>query len=120
MSKDIQYTALISKDMKYTALYWALRFFEIEEDIYSKSYGGYNVIIDAEAQTVDYGEKIKVISCELHYLKRHKDFVILECVDRLLASGGDPADILLDGRDGCPDIIIKGQHIYCEQWGGGL
>ena len=117
MSKDIQYTALISKDMKYTALYWALRFFEIEEDIYSKSYGGYNVIIDAEAQTVDYGEKIKVISCELHYLKRHKDFVILECVDRLLASGGDPADILLDGRDGCPDIIIKGQHIYCEQWG---
>ena len=81
---------MICKDMKYTALYGALRFFEIEEDIYSKSYGGYNVIIDAEAQTVDYGEKIKVISCELHYLKRHKDFVILECVDRLLASWVTP------------------------------
>ena len=108
---------MICKDMKYTALYWALRFFEVEEDIHQKSYSGYTITINAEAQTVDYGDKIKVISGELKYLKRHKDFVVLECVDRLLKRGVMPADILLDGRKNNPDIIVKDRHIYCEQWG---
>ena len=108
---------MFGKDMKYTALYWALRFFEIEEDIHIKRYGGYELIINSEEQTVCYGNKIKVISEKLRFLKRHKDFVILECVDRLLSAGVDPADILLDGKDGCPDIIVKDRCVYCEQWG---
>lgn len=108
---------MICKDMKYTALYWALRFFEVEEDVHVKNYNGYKVKIDAEAQTVGYGDKIKVLSDSLHYLKRHKDFVILECVDRLLSAGVQPVDILLDGRQGHPDIITEERHIYCEQWG---
>ena len=107
---------MFSKDMKYTALYWALRFFEIAEDIYVKSYNGYKVIIDAEAQKINYGNKIKVLSENLHFLKRHKDFVVLECVDRLLSAGTAPADIILDGRCGCPDVIVKNLRIYCEQW----
>ena len=108
---------MICKDMKYTALYWALRFFETEEDIYVKLYDNYKLRIDAEAQKIFYGDKITVLSDDLHYLKRHKDFVILECVDRLLTSGINPVEILLDGGAGRPDIIAKGRPIYCEQWG---
>lgn len=108
---------MICKDMKYTALYWALRFFETEEDIHVKSYNGYKIIINAEEQTIDYGDKIKVLSEDLHFLKRHKDFVILECVDRLLSTGVEPVELLLDGMNGHADIITKDRRIYCEQWG---
>ena len=40
----------ISMDMKYTALYWALRFVENELDVHVKEYSGYKIIIDAEKQ----------------------------------------------------------------------
>lgn len=108
---------MICKDMKYTALYWALRFKETTEDVYVKKYNGYPVVINAEAQMVDYGCQIKIMHQTMRYLKRHKDFVILECVDRLLQSGVSPADITLDGGDRAPDILVKGQKIFCEQWG---
>ena len=41
----------ISMDMKYTALYWALRFVENELDVHVKEYSGYKIIIDAEKQS---------------------------------------------------------------------
>lgn len=108
----------ISMDMKYTALYWALRFVENELDVHVKEYSGYKIIIDAEKQTVDYGDKIKVLSSDLRNLKRHKDFVVLECVDRLLLKGYKATDIVLDGRTNCPDIVLNGDiEIYCEEWG---
>lgn len=107
---------MICKDMKYTALYWVLRFFEREEDIHVKDYGAVTVRIDAERQTADYG-RIRVLSEDLHFLKRHKDFVILECVDRLLQNGVLPEKILLDGRKGRPDIVAGKRKIRCEQWG---
>lgn len=62
----------ISMDMKYTALYWALRFVENELDVHVKDYSGYKIIIDAEKQSVNYGGKIKVLSNDLRFLKRHK------------------------------------------------
>lgn len=108
----------ISMDMKYTALYWALRFVENELDVHVKYYSGYKITIDAEKQSVDYGDKIKVLGEDLNFLKRHKDFVVLECVDRLLVKGYTPADIVLDGRENAPDIVLNGNiEIYCEQWG---
>ena len=108
----------ISMDMKYTALYWALRFVENELDVHVKEYSDYKIIIDAEKQMVNYGNKIKVLGDTLNFLKRHKDFVILECVDRLLLKGYKPTDIVLDGRGNCPDIVLNGNvEIYCEQWG---
>ena len=108
----------ISMDMKYTALYWALRFVENELDVHVKDYSGYKIIINAEKQSVSYGQGIKVLGEELSFLKRHKDFVILECVDRLLLKGYKPADIVLDGRENRPDIILSENiEIYCEQWG---
>ena len=81
----------ISKDMKYTALYWAQRFVETELDVHKKSYNGYEITIYAEEQAVDFGSKIK---CNGKYpLTSHKSFVVLECVDRLLAEGYLPEQI---------------------------
>lgn len=108
---------MISMDMKYTALYWALRFVENALDVHTKIYRGYAITIEAEKQTVDYGKEIAVLSKELLYLKRHKDFVVLECVDRLLSKGYQPTDIILDGREGMADIVVGNVKIYCVQWG---
>lgn len=108
---------MISMDMKYTALYWALRFVEDDLDVHVKKYNGYPITINAEAQTVDYGKEITVIGEVGHYLKRHKDFVILECVDRLLSKGCKPSDITIDGNGANPDIIFNGTAVRCEQWG---
>lgn len=102
----------ISKDMKYTALYWALRFVETELDIHKKSYRGYEITIYAEEQAVDFGGKIR---CNGKYpLTTHKSFVVLECVDRLLIDGYVPEQIdLSDGYD----IIIDGKTaIKCVAW----
>ena len=54
----------ISKDMKYTALYWALRFIETEIDVHKKSYNGYDITIYAEEQAVDFGSKIKCVGLQ--------------------------------------------------------
>lgn len=108
---------MISMDMKYTALYWALRFVENDLDTHTKVYHGYPITIEAERQTVDYGKEITVLSKELRFLKRHKDFVVLECVDRLLSKGYQPSDIILDGREGMADILVGNVKIYCVQWG---
>lgn len=108
---------MICKDMKYTALYWALRFIETDLDIHTKNYDGYKITIYAEKQKVDYGDKIK---CGYNELSRHKDFVVLECIDRLLSNGYKPESIQLFTND--YDILItlennKKMAIYCEQWG---
>ena len=102
----------ISKDMKYTALYWALRFVETELDVHTKSYNGYNITIYAEEQAVDFGSKIE---CSGKYpLTTHKSFVVLECVDRLLTDGYRPEQIALDGNH---DIEIDGKtFIDCVAW----
>ena len=102
----------ISKDMKYTALYWALRFVETELDVHTKSYNGYNITIYAEEQAVDFGSKIE---CSGKYpLTTHKSFVVLECVDRLLTDGYLPEQITL-GSD--HDIEIDGKtFIDCVAW----
>ena len=46
----------ISMDMKYTALYWALRFVENELDVHVKEYSGYKIIID---ESLIYAERNK-------------------------------------------------------------
>ena len=102
----------ISKDMKYTALYWALRFVETELDVHRKSYNGYEITIYAEEQAVDFGNRIK---CNGKYpLTSHKSFVVLECVDRLLSDGYLPEQIILCENY---DIKIDGTtNINCIAW----
>ena len=103
---------MIAKDMKYTALYWALRFVETELDVHKKSYNGYEITIYAEDQAVDFGNRIK---CNARYpLTSHKSFVVLECVDRLLTDGYTPEQIALNSEF---DIAIDGNVVInCVAW----
>ena len=66
----------LSKNMKYTALYWAMRFFEHEPDIFVKTYSdGTEIKILASENLVLINGK-KVFS-----LDTHESFVKLEFID---------------------------------------
>ena len=106
-----------SEDMKYLALYWALRFTETEEDILVKKYkSGYKITIDAENQYVDFGNRITMIGEKRLSLTDHKSFVILECVDKLLTMGYLPSEIIIDLQNEF-DIYANNLYIKCFQWG---
>ena len=104
---------MISMDMKYTALYWALRFVETELDVHKKSYNGYEITVYAEEQTADLGCKIK---CNGRYpLMTHKSFVALELIDRLLTDGYLPEQIEVNED---LNIVIDGRIVVdCIAWG---
>ena len=108
---------MISLDMKYTSLYWALRYVETSLDVHEKNYKGYDIKIFAEQQRVDYGMDIIVNNEASGCLLRHKDFVVLECVDRLLNKGYSPSSITLLGDSSGPDIVVGDIAIYCVAWG---
>ena len=103
-------------DMKYLALYWALRFYETEENIMEKIYkNGYKVVIDVENQFVSFGKSITLIGAETFSLTSHKSFVVLECVDKLLMMGYSPSEIIID-LDNEFDIYAKNLYIKCFEW----
>lgn len=105
-----------SEDMKYLALYWALRFVETEEDIMVKTYNnGYRVTIDAENQYVDFGNRMTIIGDNHLSLTNHKSFVILECVDKLLTMGYLPSEIIIDLQNEF-DIYAANLYIKCFEW----
>lgn len=109
---------MISLEMKYTALYWALNFEEVDEDIFVKYYkNNYKITILAEKQLIDYGKDIVIRDKNSRKIISHKDLVILECVNRLLDKGVKPNEILINYRiDNEPDIICKDMAILCEAW----
>ena len=72
----------LSKNMKYTALYWAMRFFEYEPNIFVKDY-------KTDTKIEIYADEQQVyINGQLSFeLNTHESFVKLECIDRLLSLG---------------------------------
>ena len=109
---------MISLEMKYTALYWALNFEEISEDIFVKCYNNnYKITIFAEKQLIDYGKDIAIKDKNSRNIISNKDLVILECVNRLLDKGINPDEIIINAKiDNEPDIICKDMAIFCEAW----
>ena len=82
----------LSKNMKYTALYWAMRFCEETPNIFKKNYAdGTMLTIDAETQQVLFE------GCTILSLCSHESFVTLECINRLLVLGNSFADLQIDG-----------------------
>ena len=97
----------LSKNMKYTALYWAMRFFEYEQNIFVKDYKtGTKIEIYADEQQV-------YINGQLSFeLNTHESFVKLECIDRLLSLGYVLNDIHMDN-----DLFrFKGYNIKFIVW----
>lgn len=112
MKKDRIVADTLFIDMKYVILYWILGFREVKPDIFEKDYGKFKIQIESEKQRFRFKD-------EWYPLTDHKDFVILECIDRLLRIGYFPNDLSLTNdrdlslvKDGKPFL-----QIICEQWG---
>lgn len=104
---------------------------ENAKDIYIKKYkDGYIVEIDFEKQTFHFGGKIKVQGKEIQNITKPEDWVVLECVNRLLEKGYKPENISLEkvypsghGTSGRLDICISDDDnqeyllIECKTYG---
>ena len=96
----------LSKNMKYTALYWAMRFYEYAPELYRKEYkNGTCVEIDAERQTALIG-KTKLS------MNTHESFVVLELLDRLFSLGYTQNDIHVAGTR----LKFRNFAVYCYVW----
>jgi len=75
-------------DMKYIILYRKLGYIEINPDIFSFDYRDITIIIESENQ-------LFIFKNNSYQLKEYKDFVLLECIDRLLRKGYNATNILI-------------------------
>ncbi|KGE19396.1 hypothetical protein PWYN_08635 [Paenibacillus wynnii] len=102
-------------------------------DIYYKNYSQHNdyvIKVDIAKEKIEYGSKIKLGDLTTSNFESSENFVVLECVDRVLAKGYPPGSISLEqkwpmGRKekGKLDILITDKDnkaylmIECKTWG---
>ncbi len=97
----------LSKNMKYTALYIAMRFFEHVPDIFEKTYAnGTKIVIDSANQLV------KINNNNSFELSTHESFVKLECINRLLTLGYELDDFTIQENS----ILFKGYEVIFFIW----
>lgn len=111
-----------------------LGFAETDEGkIYSKNYSplDYKISIDLESEKIDYGSKIVLGDKTTSNFENPENFIVLECVNRLLEKGYRPEDLELEKRyqlgrtkkGGKADITVKGKNkktliiIECKTYG---
>lgn len=102
--------------MNYKTLIQILGFLPKENaaGVFIKKYTtGYSIEIDDENQTIFFGGEIKVGEKETQNISKAEDWVVLECVNRLLEKGYNPKNILLEkvypaghGYSGRLDICV--------------
>lgn len=98
--------------------------------VYHKIYVDYAIEIDFEKQNINYGNAIIAESKTTRNFTQLENFVVLECVDRLLTKGYKPKDIILEktwpsghGTSGRLDICINREDgspymlIECKTYG---
>jgi len=101
-------------------------------NIFEKKYAlhnNYAIEIDFEKETINYGKQIKAESKTTQNFAQDENWVVLECVDRLLEKGYKPENIILEptwklGRQekGRLDILVKNEDkaylmIECKTFG---
>lgn len=106
----------IAKDMKYEALYWALGYWELTKNIFSKSYSSNLTIkVDVDQQIVHFPNEIKLIGNDIFKLDNPKSFVVFECIDKLLSMGYSANEIIIFTNKEfdiqCTNLLIK-----CYEW----
>ncbi len=70
---------------------------ENASDIYSKKYSDGTILeVDFEKKTFNFGGKIKIQGKDLQNITKPEDWVVLECVDRLLEKGYKAENISLE------------------------
>lgn len=98
--------------------------------IYHKTYVDYAIEVDFEKQSIDYGNGIIAESRTTQNFSQPENFVVLECVDRLLLKGYKPQHIVLEktwpsghGTSGRLDICVNREDgtpymlIECKTYG---
>lgn len=98
--------------------------------IYHKIYIDYAIEIDFETQIINYGSAITAESKTTQNFSQPENFVVLECVDRLLTKGYKPQNIVLEktwpsghGTSGRLDICVNREDgipymlIECKTFG---
>ena len=101
--------------------------------IYQKKYAGckdYNIEVDAETEKINYGTLINAESSTTLNFTQNENWVVLECVNRLLEKGYQPQNIVLEktwatghGTSGRLDILVTRNDgssylmIECKVWG---
>ena len=98
--------------------------------IYHKIYVDYAIEIDFEKQSINYGSGITADSKTTQNFSDAENFVVLECVDRLLTKGYKPQNIILEktwpsghGTSGRLDICVNREDgtpymlIECKTYG---
>ena len=118
--------------MKYKKLIQALGFTPKENTsgIFQKKYGKYAIEIDFEKEYFNFGNKIKAESKTTQNFYQAENWVVLECVDRLLKKGYKPQNITLEktwktghGTSGRLDVLVTRDNgsaylmIECKTWG---
>ena len=97
----------LSKNMKYTALYWAMRFFEHTPDIFEKNYeNGTLITIDSNTQ------EVFINKSKAFLLDSHESFVKLECINRILSLGYSLNDFSFEPES----FFFKGYTIRFIVW----
>lgn len=101
-------------------------------DIFQKKYSNvsdYCIEVDFQKQVINYGKKIKVESKTTQNFSQTENFVVLECVNRLLEIGYKPENIVLEPtwklghqEKGRLDILVKKDNkaflmIECKTFG---
>ncbi len=91
--------------------------------------GGYIIEVDFENKKIDFGKKIQSGSSTTQNFSQEENWVVLECVDRLIEKGYKPDDITLEkiyptghGTSGRLDILVRKNKkaylmIECKTWG---
>jgi type I restriction enzyme M protein len=103
---------------------------EKESGIFRKKYtNGYVIEINFDKKIINYGKDIKFDSKTTQNFSQAENFVVLECVNRLLEKGYNPKDIILEkvfpaghGTSGRLDILVKKENkpylmIECKTYG---
>lgn len=101
-------------------------------DVFQKAYSkanGYVIEVDFEKKVINYGDKVKGESRTTQNFSQEENWVVLECVDRLLEKGYKPEDITLEkvfpsghGHSGRLDVFVQKEGkaflmIECKNFG---
>lgn len=103
------------------------------KEIYYKYYSkhdNYIIKIDFDKEIIEYGDKIKLGDLTTSNFENNENFVVLECVDRLLEKGYLPERLVLENKwlmgrkeKGKLDILVNDKEnkaylmIECKTWG---
>ncbi|MFM6728694.1 MAG: restriction endonuclease subunit S [Dolichospermum sp.] len=115
-----------------------LGFIEHESDIFQQNYlkiytnhKNYVIKVNFATEKIDYGDKISVEDETTSNFSQPENFVVLECVNRLLEKGYEPKHLVLErkfplgrtGKSGKSDISVFDREeksliiIECKTWG---